>query len=119
MRAKVFVAPDTNVFRGDPLMHGHKFRVLLGEHRRGVKVLAMSEAVLRELPRQFREQLESAASKVQKGANTLRDLGIDLGKLPIPATQLASGQYEQRLREELGARGVQIEPIPDRNVEEF
>jgi len=100
-------------------MHGHKFRVLLGEHDRGVKVLAMPEAVLRELPRQFREQLESAASKVQKGANTLRDLGIDLGELPIPATQLASGRYERRLREALAARNVPIEPIPDRKVEEF
>jgi hypothetical protein len=119
MPSKIFVVPDTNAFRGDPMMHGHKFRVLIGEHDRGVKILAIPEVVLRELPRQFREQFESAAIKVQKGANTLRNLGIDLGPLPMPAAQQASQEYEQTLRKRLLAKNVRIPPIPNRKVEEF
>jgi hypothetical protein len=119
MPSKVFVIPDTNAFRGDPMMHGHKFRVLIGEHDRGVKILAIPEAVLRELPRQFREQFETAVIKVQKGADTLRNLGINLGPLPMPAVQQASQEYEQSLRKQLLAKNVRIPPIPDRKVEEF
>lgn len=100
-------------------MNGHKFRVLLSEHDRGVKTMAIPEAVLRELPRRFREQLESATTKSQNGAAALRNLGIDVGQLPIPPIQLASEDYEYKLRERLKAQRVRILPIPDCKVEEF
>jgi hypothetical protein len=84
-----------------------------------VKTIAIPEAVLRELPRQFREQLESAANNAQKGAASLRNLGIDVGQFSIPPIQRASKEYEHNLRERLKAQSVRILPIPDCKVEEF
>ena len=119
MSGKPFVVPDTNTFWGDPSLNKHKLRVLLGEHKRGLKRLAVPEAVIRELPKRFVEQMQSASTKVSKGAQDLRNLGIDLDPIEIPDAQQASHEYLARLRDRLLADGVLTLPITDRSVEEF
>jgi rRNA-processing protein FCF1 len=109
------VVPDTNAFYGDPMMRQRNFRIVLAEHDKGNFVLAIPEVVLGELPKLFREQLESARAKITSGLAGVRALGVEVDDVTLDA----QSKYSPDLRANLKKRQVVIAPLPKVTVEEL
>ena len=88
------------------------FRIMLAEHSHGRIVLAIPEVVLRELPKRYREQLESARTKVESALEALRILDLPPGGLEMPATAQAEASYLPTLRERLAELDVLMPALP-------
>jgi len=100
-------------------MRKRNFRILLGAHDRDEIKLVVPEVVIREVPKLFRRQVESARDKIAGEFGKLAELSLEATMPTLPDPEAEQEKFEAHLRTMFDDRGVLIPALPEVDLKDL